>query len=147
MTPPAASGVDRTGQSPNVAPGLTRFVQSIAALLVCLTLGLHWAALQTVAWTAMVVERAQTASLSEALQTTFDGQHPCTLCKKITETGSGKKDDALASAKSKLGEFLPQSHRLLAPPCPKPFHFPTALQNKPAEIFFAPPVPIPISVG
>jgi hypothetical protein len=116
-------------------------------LALFLTTGGHLAILQGVAWTNMVRDFAKTDSIGTALEKTFAGQHPCTLCKKITETGSGKKDDALASAKSKLGEFLPQSHRLLAPPCPKPFHFPTALQNKPAEIFFAPPVPIPISVG
>jgi hypothetical protein len=112
-----------------------------------LTTGGHLAILQGVAWTNMVRDFAKTDSIGTALEKTFDGQHPCTLCKKITETGSGKKDDALASAKSKLGEYLPQSQRLLTPPCPKPFHFPTALQNKPAELFFAPPVPIPISVG
>ena len=116
-------------------------------LALFLTTGGHVAILQGVAWTNMVRDFAKTESIGTALEKTFDGQHPCTLCKKITESGSGKKDDALTSAKSKLGEFLPQSHSLLAPPCPKPFHFPTALQNKPAELFFAPPVPIPISVG
>ena len=116
-------------------------------LALFLATGGHLAILQGVAWTNMVRDFAKTESIGTALEKTFDGQHPCTLCKKITETGSGKKDDALASSKSKLGEFLPQSHRLLAPPCPKPFHFPTALQNKPAELFSAPPVPIPISVG
>ena len=116
-------------------------------LALFLTTGGHLAILQGVAWTNMVRDFAKTESIGTALEKTFDGQHPCTLCKKITESGSGKKDDALASAKSKLGEYLPQSQRLLTPPCPKPFHFPTALQNKPAELFFAPPVPIPISVG
>ncbi len=116
-------------------------------LALFLTTGGHLAILQGVAWTNMVRDFAKTESIGTALEKTFDGQHPCTLCKKITETGSGKKDDALASAKSKLGEFLPQSQSLLTPPCPKAFHFPTALQNKPADIFFAPPVPIPISVG
>jgi hypothetical protein len=116
-------------------------------LALFLTTGGHLAILQGVAWTNMIRDFAKTESIGTALEKTFDGQHPCTLCKKITESGTGKNDDALASAKSKLGEFLPQSHRLLAPPCAKPFHFPTALRNKPVEIFFAPPVPIPISVG
>ena len=131
----------------NRLPIFRAMASVMIGLALFLTTGGHLAILQGVAWTNMVRDFAKTESIGTALEKTFDGQHPCTLCKKITETGSGKKDDALASAKSKLGEFLPQSHRLLAPPCPKPFHFPTALQNKPAELFFAPPVPIPISVG
>ncbi len=86
---------------------MTRFVQSIAALLVCLTLGLHWAALQTVAWTAMVVERAQTASLSEALQTTFDGQHPCKLCKVVRAGKSSEKQSEQQLKLTKLEVAVP----------------------------------------
>ena len=63
-----------------------RTLRMVAALLVCLTLGLHWATLQAFAWTAMIVERSQTGSLTEAIQTTFDGRHPCKLC-KIVRTG------------------------------------------------------------
>jgi len=131
----------------NRLPIFRAMASVMIGLALFLTTGGHLAILQGVAWTNMVRDFAKTESIGTALEKTFDGQHPCTLCKKITESGSGKKDDALASAKSKLGEYLPQSHRLLAPPCPKPFHFPTALQNKPAELFFAPPAPIPISVG
>jgi hypothetical protein len=131
----------------NRLPIFRAMASVMIGLALFLTTGGHLAILQGVAWTNMVRDFAKTESIGTALEKTFDGQHPCTLCKKITESGSGKKDDALASAKSKLGEYLPQSHRLLTPPCPKPFHFPTALQNKPADIFFAPPVPIPISVG
>ena len=116
-------------------------------LALFLTTGGHLAILQGVAWTKMVRDFAKTQSIGTALEKTFDGQHPCSLCKKIAQTGSGKKDDALATAKIKLGEFLPHPQRLLAPPSPKPFRFPAMLLNKPADIFFAPPVPIPISVG
>ncbi len=96
---------------------MSRFLQSIAALLVCLTLGLHWAALQTVAWTAMVVERTQTASLGEALQTTFDGQHPCKLCKLVR---AGKSSEQKSESQLKLTKLelpIPESsgHFLTAP--------------------------------
>ena len=116
-------------------------------LALFLTTGGHLAILQGVAWTKMFRDFARTDSLGTAIGKTLDGQHPCSLCKKITQTGAGKKDDGVVAAKTKLSEFIAQPHRLLAPPSPKPFPFPAALLTKPADIFFAPPVPIPIFVG
>ena len=52
--------------------------------------GLHWAALQTVAWTTMLAANLNTASLAEAVSKTFDGEHPCPLCKAIK---AGKKTE------------------------------------------------------
>ena len=39
--------------------------------------------MQSVAWAGMIVTRSHSASLSTAIRTTFDGQHPCTLCKVV----------------------------------------------------------------
>jgi hypothetical protein len=33
----------------------------------------------------MILTRAQTAGVEEAVRTTFDGQHPCKLCVAVTE--------------------------------------------------------------
>jgi hypothetical protein len=41
--------------------------------------------LQSLAWTGMILSRAPSSSLHAALQTTFDGQHPCPLCRLIQE--------------------------------------------------------------
>lgn len=60
----------------------------VAALLA--TTGAHWAVLQTVAWTGMLAENLQTASLHEALGKTLDGEHLCPICKAIRE---GKKSE------------------------------------------------------
>ena len=70
------------------------------------TLGLHWTLLQTVAWTAMLAGNLHSASLHEALVNTFDGRHPCCLCKAIA---SGKKSE-------KKNEFTPQTQKLEFPP-------------------------------
>ncbi|MCC6233360.1 MAG: hypothetical protein IT580_11995 [Verrucomicrobiales bacterium] len=51
--------------------------------LLAVALGLHWAVLQTVAWTRMVLEFSQTAPLPVALSMTFDGRHGCSLCRVI----------------------------------------------------------------
>jgi len=43
----------------------------------------HLAVLQVVAWTGMFVENVQGLTLEEAIERTFDGQHPCSLCHAI----------------------------------------------------------------
>lgn len=48
-----------------------------------LSIGLQWACLQSAAWVGMVVSYSQQASLNEALVMTFDGKHPCKLCKAV----------------------------------------------------------------
>jgi hypothetical protein len=49
--------------------------------------------LQSVAWTTMLADNLRTASFTQALERTFDGKHPCLLCKQIT---AGKKSEKKA---------------------------------------------------
>lgn len=58
-------------------------VKWVTAVLLILTLGLHWAVLQTVAWAGMAVVYVQQAGVRQGLAMTFDGRHPCPLCKAI----------------------------------------------------------------
>jgi hypothetical protein len=53
-------------------------------------IGGHWAVLQTVAWTNMLAENLRTTSMTVAVEKTFDGKHPCSLCRAITQ---GKKSE------------------------------------------------------
>ena len=46
--------------------------------------GAHWMVLQTAAWTGMLISRSLSASVAEALDSTFDGQHPCRMCEAIS---------------------------------------------------------------
>src|SRR5215469_12912704 len=55
--------------------------------------GTHWVLLQSVAWTTMLADNLRTGSLVEAVEKTFDGQHPCSLCKRIS---AGKKSEKKA---------------------------------------------------
>jgi hypothetical protein len=66
---------------------LSRFLV-IAAL--CSAIGLHWCALQSIAWTTMVLEYSRDAPFKEALAKTFDGRHPCSLCHAVQ---TGKKSE------------------------------------------------------
>lgn len=82
----------------------------------CISLGLHWVALQSVAWTTMLVSNARHVHLSEAVAKTFDGAHPCDICKVVAEGNkSDKKSQALpAVAKidlictTRIFRFLPR---------------------------------------
>ncbi|MGB8166635.1 MAG: hypothetical protein WCF18_04035 [Chthoniobacteraceae bacterium] len=67
---------------------VSRFLVLIAAVQI---LGGHWAVLQTVAWTSMLIDNAKTASLTEAFAKTFDGTSPCSLCKAVTAGRSSEE--------------------------------------------------------
>lgn len=68
-------------------------------LALVFSLGLHWTVLQSAAWVGMVVSYAKDATIGEALQKTFDGEHPCPLCKKI-EAGLKKEQENSKQPKS-----------------------------------------------
>jgi len=76
----------------------------IAALV--LATGAHWAALQTVAWTTMLAGNLHGESFSEAVAKTFDGEHPCCLCKAIAAAKKSEKKSEVVSPAMKM-EFPP----------------------------------------
>ena len=53
--------------------------------MMCLSLGLHWAVIQGIAWTTMLVSYSQSDGIMQAVTKTFDGQHPCPLCEAVEE--------------------------------------------------------------
>jgi hypothetical protein len=87
----------------------------VVAVLV-LSTGAHWAALQSVAWTAMLANNLCCDSFPQAVCKTFDGAHPCCLCKAIAAAKkSEKKSEALA--RTLKMEFPPAAGKLnLFPP-------------------------------
>lgn len=76
---------------------LAKLSRLIVVLTLLCTVGTHWTILQSVAWVRMTVSFAQTAPLSEALAKTFDGKHPCQLCKLVQ---NGKKSEKRQDAKT-----------------------------------------------
>jgi hypothetical protein len=80
----------------------------VTVVLLCLGLGLHWVAIQTLAWGVMLVERVQVVPLSEAVETTFDGEHPCRICLLVREGRAAEKtaDGVPVSQVSKLDWVL-----------------------------------------
>jgi|SRR5579871_819349 len=77
--------------------GVTIRLRNILLIIVILGgTGAHWCALQSVAWTTMIAENLRTVSLTEAIVRTFDGRHPCSICKVITNAKkSGKRSEFL----------------------------------------------------
>jgi hypothetical protein len=66
------------------------FSNSLAICAALMLIGGHWAALQVVAWTGMLWTYSSKGSLVSAVEKTFDGQHPCGLCKTISK---GRSDE------------------------------------------------------
>ena len=68
--------------------------RALTILALCCAIGLQWLALQSIAWTAMIIDYSKRGSLCEAIKLTFDGAHPCSLC-HIVDRGktTDKKSD------------------------------------------------------
>jgi hypothetical protein len=113
-------------------------------LALVLSLGLHWTVLQSAAWVGMVVAYSKDASIGEALEKTFDGEHPCPLC-KIVETGSksdNENDKQTAFSKIKKIDLMLATIEALVVPAPEvPDYLPHTQQ--PVSRKYAPAVPPP----
>lgn len=104
------------------------------------TLSAHWALLQTVAWTTMLAGNLHSCSLHDAVAMTFDGQHPCPLCKAIAAAKNSEQKNQIVLVTQKL-DFLPVHGRLiLAAPMPVEIPSPDMFA---ASIPQKPPVPPP----
>lgn len=66
----------------------------VTILALCFAIGLHWIALQSVAWTTMIIEYSKREPLRAAIIQAFDGAHLCSLCHAVnTGKNSEKKSD------------------------------------------------------
>jgi hypothetical protein len=65
---------------------LKKAVKVIVVSALMLSIGLHWVALQTAAFIGMAFNyTAASGSLVQGVEETFDGDHPCELCKLVME--------------------------------------------------------------
>ena len=76
-------------------------------VVVITTTGTHWALLQTVAWTTMLADNLHNGSFVEAVENTFDGKHPCCLCKQIAAGKKSEKKSEFSMSLKKF-EFVPE---------------------------------------
>ena len=116
---------------------LPRLARWMVVAVLCISLGLQWAVLQGVAWTGMLISYARDGSLIEAVSKTFDGAHPCPLCKAVE---NGQKQDQEKSANApmkKLEAVLAEITHVVAP-APVMVKF-TSLKQQGERLSIAPP--------
>ena len=93
-----------------------RFCRACLIFALVTSVGLHWAVLQSAAWVTMMVTYSKDATVVEALEKTFDGEHPCPLC-KVVEKGAaadGKNDDESGKNRQEAGSKIQKIDLMLA---------------------------------
>lgn len=111
-------------------------------VILVLTLGLHWALLQSAAWVSMIVRFAQHDTLAMAVSKTFDGQHPCSLCLLVADGKKAERQDSqtrLTVLRLEMFCESPQAFVFLEAP-PNPFG---SLTQEGLPRFQRPPFPPP----
>jgi len=99
--------------NPNCRAETPQVLKRVFQLLLCLLTALHLCGgplgvAQLVAWGQMIRDYSQNKGLVEAVKDTFDGDHPCALCCKISkEKQNEQKQNPLPLEKSeKLSKWL-----------------------------------------
>lgn len=86
---------------------LLRLGQVLMLLVLFAASGGHWMVLQSLAWTRMLVSYSQQGQFAEAVSKTFDGRHPCALCKKIESAKSNEQPERVINLESKASFVVP----------------------------------------
>jgi hypothetical protein len=101
--------------------------------------------LQTVAWAQMLRGYSKSAPIAEAIERTFSGDYPCTMCIKITkEQQEEQKAPATVKLDKKAELYLLSARDWLRKPESKDFSYFPSGEIAVAKRSEAPPVPIPI---
>jgi len=122
-----------------------RCVARIAMVIaLCCAIGLHWVALQSVAWATMILDYSKHAPLCQAITQTFDGAHPCSLCHVVSKGKNSEKEQDLQSPAPKIDLICaPLANRITRPFVP--FEYATR-DCFSFELGHSPPVPPPRSL-
>jgi hypothetical protein len=89
----------------------------VTIVTLCCAIGLHWVALQSVAWTTMLFEYSKHAPLRQAIAQTFDGSHPCALCHAVTTGKKSEKKSEFQAATAKIDLICSARTICLMPRC------------------------------
>jgi hypothetical protein len=95
-----------------------RLLKLPVVLALMVSIGLHWALLQSVAWVGMVVTYSQDASFSTAIAKTFDGKHPCHLCHLVNEGQKQEKKQDVQKPGPKFEVCLALGSEIAFAPAP-----------------------------
>ena len=121
---------------------LRRLSKSLLVLALMVSIGGHWAVLQSVAWTTMFAANLSCDSLTEAVNKTFDGEHPCPLCCAIKAGKKSEQKSETTAPELKKFEYVNESPRFVFA-APTVFTLLGSLAEFPVSFSFTPPVPPP----
>jgi hypothetical protein len=93
----------------------------LVVLALVVSTGGHWFALQSFAWVRMAVDFAQIDPLAVALKKTFDGKHPCRICKTVREGRKSEQKQATLKVETRL-DFLFDREAVQSPVPPTASH-------------------------
>lgn len=118
--------------------------KSLLAFALILLMGFNLAVLQTAAWAGMLATNLRRLSVSDAVARTFDGRHPCPLCKAIAAQQKSEKKSELSPSPLKMEYVSTAETSVLLFPAFVP---PAPLAAVGAKSLFPrPPTPPPRSV-
>jgi hypothetical protein len=122
-----------------------RIMTMMMALALFAAIGGPLALLQGVAWGAMVHDFSKNGSLTQAVEKTFDGRHPCPMCIKISKARAAEeKAPTTVKVDKKAEVFVAVIGSDLPLPVARPMIYGPAPLVVMPELLFAPPVPVPI---
>lgn len=103
--------------------------------------------MQGVAWATMIRDYSRTGSVTAAVEKTFDGKHPCAMCKRLAAQRSHEqKAPATVKGEKKAAVFVASSSGVVPLPSVSSFAYPPIPFVNVPEHSSAPPVPVPIKV-
>jgi hypothetical protein len=88
----------------------------VTILALCCAIGLQWVALQSLAWTTMIIDYSKRAPLRQAITQTFDGAHPCSLCHAVNKGKNSERKSDLQLAAPKIDMICGPCAIRLVPP-------------------------------
>jgi hypothetical protein len=93
--------------------------RAVTIFALCCAIGLQWLALQSIAWTAMIIDYSKRAPICQAIAQTLDGAHPCSLCHAVNAGKNAEKKSDLQSPTPKIDMICASSTaRLIRPSIP-----------------------------
>src|SRR5947207_12000412 len=118
--------IDARGSDHSLFAMPSGLLKWLTVVTLTFALGGHWAILQSVAWVTMVAGYSQADPFKEALVKTFDGRHPCPICKFVAQGKKSEQKQETQKLLTKLDFLLAPTRVTIYPPSPAP------LQSSPA---------------
>ena len=118
-----------------------KLAQLLIAFTLIVSIGGHWAFLQSIGWVGMLVSYAQADTMLVALEKTFNGKNPCQICRVVKEGKQAEKDKPLLKVETKLDLWVARDPAFIHPP--RPFLLGSVPALAPRLLLESPPRPPP----